>query len=155
LDALLVIAMLPLAEPEADGVKVTVKVLLWPVDRESGRVKPERLKPAPLGVAPVIVTVDPPVLVSVSGKLWLLPICTLPKLKLDGLGLRVPAVTPLPARGMLRVGFDALLVIAMLPLTDPDDAGVNNTAKATLWPAPNEAGRLSPLIEKPVPVVVA
>jgi hypothetical protein len=60
-----------------------------------------------------------------------------------------------PARGMLSVGFDALLVTARLPLTDPNDDGVNDTVKATLWPAPNEAGRVRPLIAKPVPVVVA
>jgi hypothetical protein len=63
---------LPLAAPLVVGEKSTVNDVLWPAVNVKGKDRPLRLNPVPL-VAAEIVTVDPPVLVSVSGKLVLLP----------------------------------------------------------------------------------
>ena len=80
-------------------------------------------------------TVVPPVLVTVSDRDCLLPIVTLPKLRLAGLAPNVPGVTPLPDKGMVRVGFVALDVIVRLPLAPPADDGANETLKVVLCPA--------------------
>ena len=69
-----VMLTLPLAAPLAVGLKSTVKDVLWPAVNVAGRDSPLKLNPVPLAVAAEIVRLDPPVLVSVSDKLELLPI---------------------------------------------------------------------------------
>jgi len=64
----------PLTGPLAVGLKVTVNEVLCPAGNVKGKVSPLRLNPAPLALAAEIVRLVPPVLVSVSGKLELLPI---------------------------------------------------------------------------------
>ena len=83
-------------------------------------------------MAAEIVTLDPPELVRVSDSVWLLPTWTLPKLRLVAVAVSDPGVTPVPESGMPRVGFEALLVIARLPLADPPVVGVNLTLKVML-----------------------
>lgn len=68
-----VMLMLPLAAPLAVGENVTVKDVLWPAFNVKGNDSPLRLNPVPLAEAAVIVTLDPPELVSLSDKLELLP----------------------------------------------------------------------------------
>ena len=55
-----------------------------------GKVSPLMLKPVPLALAAEIVRLVPPVLVSVSERLELLPTVTLPNARLLGLAVRVP-----------------------------------------------------------------
>lgn len=73
LDASDTIDTVPLAEPAPVGAKVTVKVTLWFEDSVAGKVNPLTEKTAPETLAWDIVTVDPPVLVTVSDLLLLLP----------------------------------------------------------------------------------
>ena len=68
-----VILTLPLAAPLAVGEKSTVNDVLWPAVNVKGKVSPLKLNPVPLATAAEIVRLDPPVLVSVSDKLVLLP----------------------------------------------------------------------------------
>ena len=68
-----VMLMLPLAAALAVGLKSTVNDVLWPAVNVKGKASPLRLNPVPLAVAAEIVRLDPPVLVSVSDKLVLLP----------------------------------------------------------------------------------
>ena len=63
-----------------------------------------------------MVRLDPPVLVSVSDKLELLPTGTLPNAKLVGFAVSAPCVTPVPESGMLRLGFEPLEVTLTLLL---------------------------------------
>ncbi len=79
------IETLPLALPADDGAKVTLKLELWPAAKVKGRLIPLRLKPVPLAMACEIVTLAPPELVTLTDCFWLLPTCTLPKFKLEGL----------------------------------------------------------------------
>ena len=72
-EALLAIETLPLALPPDCGAKVTLKVALWPGVKVTGRFMPLMLKPAPVTGACVMVTLEPPELVTVSCRGWLLP----------------------------------------------------------------------------------
>ena len=83
-------------------------------------------------MACVMVTLDPPELVKVSDRVWLLPTCTLPKLRLVAVAVSDPGVTPVPESGTVKVGFDALLVTERLPPADPPAVGVNVTLKVAL-----------------------
>ena len=68
-----VIFTLPVAAPPAEGVKLTVNEVLCPAFNVKGRLSPLKLYPAPLVLAAEIVRLVPPVLVSVSDRLELLP----------------------------------------------------------------------------------
>ena len=68
-----VMLTLPLAAPLAVGLKSTVKDVLWPAVNVNGKDSPLKLNPVPLAAAAEIVRLDPPVLLSVSDKLELLP----------------------------------------------------------------------------------
>jgi len=102
-----------------------------------------------------MVRLDPPLLVSVSDKLELLPTCTVPNAKLVGFADSDPCATPVPERGILRLESDPLEVMVTLPLAAPVAVGENNTVNDVLWPAPNVKGRLSPLRLKPLPLALA
>jgi len=78
--------ILPLAAPLAVGANSTVNDVLCPAFNVTGTVRPLRLNPLPLAVAAEMVRVDPPELVSVPESDFEVPVCTLPKLKLEGLG---------------------------------------------------------------------
>ncbi len=73
LEALEVMLRLPLAAPLVVGEKSMVNEVLWPAVSVNGKDKPLKLNPVPLAVAAEIVRLVPPVLVSVSDKLVLLP----------------------------------------------------------------------------------
>ncbi len=68
-----VMLTLPLAAPFVVGEKSTVNEVLWPAVSIKGKDMPLKLNPVPLAVAAEIVRLNPPVLVSVSDKLVLLP----------------------------------------------------------------------------------
>jgi len=99
------------------------------------------------------VTLEPPVLVTVSERDCLLPTITLPKPRLVGFEPSAPGVTPVPDNGMARVGFEAFEVIVTLPLTLPADVGVNVTLKLALCPAVSVTGAVIPLTLNPVPLI--
>ncbi len=68
-----VMLTLPLAAPLVVGEKSTANEVLWPAVNVKGKDKPLKLNPVPLAVAAEIARLVPPVLVSVSDKLVLLP----------------------------------------------------------------------------------
>jgi hypothetical protein len=118
----------------------------------TGGVTPAKLKPDPLEVIWEIVRAEPPIFVSVSPSVLLLPVATLPKLRLTGLAASCPAVTPVPDSGTLSVGFAAFEVIARFPLTLPLDTGEKTRLKFALWPPANVSGSVTPDALNPVPV---
>ena len=91
-------------------------------------------------------------LVTVSERDCLFPTVTLPKLRLVGLAPSVPGVTPVPDRGIVRLGFEALDVIVRLPLALPAADGANDTSKVALCPALNVTGAVIPLKLNPGPL---
>ena len=131
--SVLVIDTLPLTLVALVGVKVTVKVVVWPglsVCADSVLM----LKPVPVMLLPVIEIAPVPVFVSVTvvGVL-LLPTATLPKLTLEGLALSAPAV-PVPLRAIVRGEFGSVLVIDTLPLALAAVVGSNVMVKEVVWP---------------------
>ena len=116
-----VMLTLPLTAPLAVGAKSTANDVLWPAVNVKGNARPLKLNPAPLTVAAGIVRLAPPELVSVSDKLELLPIWTLPNARLVGFTVSVPSVTPVPESEKFMVGLEALEVKATLPLELPAD----------------------------------
>ena len=92
-------------------------------------------------------------LVTVSDRDCLFPTVTLPKLRLVGLAPSVPGVTPVPDKGMVRVGFEAFDVMVTLPLALPADDGANETLKVALCPAVRVTGVVIPLKLKPEPLM--
>jgi hypothetical protein len=74
---------------------------------------------------------------------------------LVGFAAKVPAVTPVPASGMLKEELDAVLVIAMLPVALPATVGAKVVVNDALCPALRVAGRLRPLMLKAVPLADA
>ena len=94
-------------------------------------------------------TLVPPVLVTVSVTDFLFPTVTVPKLMLVGSAPKPPGVTPVPDTGIVRVGFEALEVMSMLPLALPADDGLNKTVKTVLCPAERVTGVVIPLRVNP------
>jgi hypothetical protein len=81
-----VMLMLPLAAPLAVGANSAVNDVLCPAFKVTGTLRPPKLNPLPLAVAAEMVRVVPPELVSVPESDFEVPVCTLPKLKLEGFG---------------------------------------------------------------------
>ena len=92
-------------------------------------------------------------MVTVSDRDCWFPTVTLPKLRLKGLAPSVPGVTPVPARGIARVGFEALDVIMRLPLALPANDGAKETLKVALCPAVSVTGVVIPLKLNPEPLI--
>lgn len=113
---------------------------------------PLTLNPAPPEVAICeIVTLDPPVFVTVSEIVLFTPTCTFPNVRLVGFPVIGPAEAPDPDSGMLRVGFDPLDVMVTLPVTAPGAVGWNETVKLALWPPVKVNGAVNPVVVNPDP----
>jgi len=145
----------PLALPAAVGVKVTLKFALCPAPKVTGVESPLNAKPAPLAATREIVTLDPPVFVTVSDRTWLLPTCTVPNSRLVGLAPSAPGVTPAPESAMDNAGSTAFEVIARLPLALPADSGAKTMLKVVFAPALSASGLERPLRLNPVPLTTA
>ena len=125
-----------------------------PGARVLGRVSPLTLYALPDVFAWVMVTFIPPVLVTVSDRLAVVPVCTFPNARLAGLGVNDPAVTPTADTGIVSVGFEPSLVIVKFPFTEPLEAGANVTVAVAVWPAARVNGRVNPLRLMPLPETV-
>ena len=126
-----------------------------PGARVLGRVSPLTLYALPDVFAWVMVTFIPPVLVTVSDRLAVVPVCTFPNARLAGLAASVPAVTPDPETGIVSVGFEPLLIITRFPLTEPLKVGANVTVAVAACPAASVNGRVKPLTLIPLPETAA
>lgn len=119
-------------------------------------VMPLTVYGAPGPDTPVIVTVEPPVLVTVTLDEVDCPAATSPKVTLVGLELNIGvAVVPKPPSEIVKDGFDALLAIWILPAALPPIVGANATVKEILPPAFTVAGPFKPLRLNPAPEAVA
>jgi hypothetical protein len=154
--ALLITETVPLSAPDALGVKTTLKVALAPAAIVSGTVTPVVLKPVPEAVIFDTLTVELPVLASVTACVLLLPTLMFPKLRLVALGESCnAAATPVPLIAMVFGELGALLTSETLPGTAPALAGENATLKLVLCPGVKVRGRVRPLMTKLCPETVA
>jgi hypothetical protein len=154
-----VMLTLPLAAPLAVGAKSTAKDVLCPAASVTGE-NPLKLKPVPgVALAAEIERLVPPVFVSVSDKLVLLPIWTLPNERLVAFGVSVPGVIPLPDKLTDTVfpfpWFDPVVPKATLPLKEPVAGGAKVTAIDVEEPAANTSGKEILPIANPAPLIVA
>ena len=113
---------------------------------------PLKLKPVPLIATFEIDTLVPPELVTVSDSVPVWPTVWLPKLRLEGFGVSVPGVTPVPDSAMFSVGLEPFDVTVNVPLALPADAGSNDTLNVALCPAVSVTGVVMPLKLKAAPV---
>lgn len=103
--------------PPETGAKLTVKGAASEGCNVNGRVRPLRVKPVPLMLACVIVTSEPPVLVTAADCRWVWPTITLPKLMLEGFTVSCPALVELPD----TVKLVEVVVLASASVTVPLD----------------------------------
>ena len=122
--ALLTMEMLPLAFPAEVGANFAVNDVPCPAFSVIGVAKPLMLNPAPEALAEDTTTLAVPVFVNVTATETVAPMTKLPKLMLPGLALSRPWV-PMPVKGMVNDGSDALLVIVIVPEAFPVTVGIN------------------------------
>ena len=142
---LVVIARLTLLLTADVGANTTLNEVLAPAARVTGKVKPCTVYPAPAAVC-VKVMLEPPELVTVSGRDFVLLTVTLPKARLEALAESVPGVAELPVTAAVSEGFEALLVTENVKLSVPAEVGAKTTLNATLWPAANVSGKVRPVV---------
>lgn len=87
---------LPLSKPVVDGVKVTLSVTLCPLLSVIGSEGPLTPKLLPTTWNAVRVSLDEPELVRIRESEELLPTLTCPKERLDGAGVNVLPLIPMP-----------------------------------------------------------
>src|ERR1700723_1088333 len=140
----------PEVAPLACGVKVIVKAADCPTASVRGREIPETANSLLLRLAEVTFTAEPLALREPVSAL-LNPMFTLPKLRLPGETVNVPAAPPVPERAMLSGEFFAFETIERLPLVEPLPVGAKVAVKVILWFAARLSGNVSPVIENPLP----
>jgi hypothetical protein len=101
------------------------------------------------------VTLEPPVLVTVSDKNSLLPTVTVPKVRLVGFDPNAPGATPVPDNGSNSEGFGASEVIVTVPLALPAARGEKVAVNVVLCDALRASGVVMPLNLNPVPLTEA
>jgi hypothetical protein len=154
--ALLVIVTAPDTVAADAGANATLSDAVCPAPIICPADTPDALNPAPVALTDPIVTVELPLLVSVTDCELLLPIATLPKVKLFELALKdMVAETPVPESGSAVGEPAALLTNDTEPETAPATVGANATLNVVLPPAATVAGIVSPLMLNPVPLAVA
>ena len=74
------------------------------------------------------------------------------KARLLGFAARVPAVTPVPESGIVKLESDPVDVMLTLPLAAPLALGLKVIVNEVLWPAVSVTGRARPLKLNPAPL---
>ena len=143
-----------LADPAIWGLNVTKNEVLWPTGIVIGSERPPTLN-TELPVFAAVTVTFAPLAVNVPDAVPLLPTTTLPRTRVDGVTVKLPAVVvPVPDKAMLNAGFVASDVIVRLPLTPPDDFGAKETSMLALCPAAKLTGTDIPLKLNPAPLTV-
>ena len=154
--ALLVIVMLPEADPEVVGANCAVKLVLWLAARVNGVESPTAVKPVPVALTEEMTALVLPLFVKVTVCWPLLPTDTFPNDTLPGFAVNVELVdTPLPTKVTVCGEVGALSVNVMLPVAAPAAVGANCTLKESDCPPVSVFGKESPLMPKPLPATVA
>jgi hypothetical protein len=106
------------------GENATLKVVLPPAAIVAGTARPLMLKPVPDTFACEIVTPAVPVFFRLIVWVLVLPMATLPKLMLTGVGVSC-ACAPVPLKATVSGDPGALLVMEILPEALPATVGAN------------------------------
>jgi hypothetical protein len=135
----------PLAFPAPVGENVTVSVVLAAAANVIGVVTGVRIKPVPLMLTAEIDTVDAPVFLIFVDKDEFAPTVTLPKLRLEGLGDKLPNPVAVPERGILNVASVAFDVIVNVPEALPAVCGAKVTVAVAVCDWLSVTGVVMPL----------
>jgi hypothetical protein len=128
-------------------------VWLCPAVKVTGRVKPLVVVSVALTVTCEMVTLEVPLLVSVTLCELELPALTFPKLRLVGLAVNVKlAATPVPVKDIVAGEPGALLVTVTVPGRFPAVVGANSALNAAFAPAASVVGVARPLMLYPAPL---
>ena len=140
------------ADPETEGLKLTVKEALWPAGMVRGRERPLRAKTdSSLVEAADTVTLAPEA-VRVPEADVLVPTTALPRGRVEGVTVSWPvAAMPEPDSGMLSEESEALEEMVREPEAEPAAEGAKATLKAALWPGLRVRGVEMPLRVKAEP----
>ena len=120
--------ILPEAVPLLCGAKVTVRGVLCPAASASGNEKPLKLNSGLLVLAEETVTLEPLAL-NVAVRLLLWPTVMLPKSNVVGDNSNWPGAVAVPESAIVKLEFEALDTMAMLPLAVPEDVGAKTVLK--------------------------
>jgi hypothetical protein len=135
--ALLATEMLPVALPTDVGKNCAVKLKLCPGWIVCPFGDPIMVKPVPLTLAWLIVTLADPVLDRFNETDPIAPTTTLPKLTDAGVLAR-PGCVPVPVNATERGEFDASLATVKLPVALPVACGANAICTVTLCPTASD-----------------
>lgn len=113
------------------GVKVTVKVEVWPAGMVMGSEMPESTNSLLVLLAELTVTAEP-LAVRLPPRAELDPTLTLPKARVVGETAKVPAAVPVPESGMASGEFEAFETTEIDPLAAPAVVGAKVAVKVTL-----------------------
>lgn len=138
---------LPPTVPDEVGVKVTVKVALWPASRVKGKLWPLTVKAGFVVCAAEICVFQVCKFVRTTDTLDLLPTATWPNDRLEGVADTDSWFVPVPPTATTRFELSALLAKPMVAPVHPSVAGVKVTFTSRLWPAGRLTGRLKPEVE--------
>jgi hypothetical protein len=144
---------LPVAWPEALGVNRIDTGMLCPDGIVTGSAKPW-IENSGLSVWADETVTLPPIAESAACRVALDPSVTEPKSRVAGeIANRTSVLLkPLPAKAMVRVGFNALLRRVAVPVTRPVAAGEKTRGSLTTAPGPSTTGNGKFPKEKPEPV---
>ncbi len=134
LDELLVMLIVPVADPVAVGLKATCRVTAWPGFKVVGKVAPDMAKAPPETLTELMVSAAVPDEVTVSVLLDVVFTVTLPKLMELALRVRfgVAAAMPVPLRATVAVPpEEASLEMVIAPTADPVTAGSKVACRVT------------------------
>jgi cytochrome c biogenesis factor len=143
------------ADPEVEGLKVTVNGTDWPAGIVSAREIPLRAN-AVLLVPALVMVILAPLAVKVPEAVPLVPTTTLPTARVVGETLSCPAgVMPVPVRVAVVVGGWASLLKVRVADAEPGADGLNVTVNGEDWPAGIVRGSEIPLTANAVLLVPA
>lgn len=146
----------PDALPGFEGVNSTVKLVVWPAASVTGVVSPVTVNSEPVWVRELTVMDSFPEFFSVTACLLVAPTDVLAKEMTAGLVVKAAAeATAVPERGKACAGPGILSVKLIIPESVAAAGGVNTTLNVMLWPAAMDAVAERPLVEKPVPDILA
>ena len=154
LAALLTTVTVPLNAPVVLGANAMFIIADCPAASVAPVIPPVTLNPEPLMLTPEMITLELPLLISVTGSVVLPPTVSLPKLSFDVEEVR-PLVDPEPEP--LRLTATSVLPLLFfrvsVPVTAPDAVGLNPTAKNVVAPAFTENGVVNELMLNAVPLI--
>lgn len=140
--------ILPLTAPLVVGVKLTLTGTLCPARRSMGNCSPVSANPFCEIATRMMLIAAFPGFDNVAAWVWVLPMATFPKLKLDGFSLIREELMATP--DMVKMGVERIMLLASTtrPWELPTLCGEYTICRTALWPGARVKGSFLPVIWK-------